>query len=293
MEILRTREELTKLAGLRDDQKLVLVPTMGALHEGHLSLVRLAESYGQVVVSIFVNPTQFGPDEDLETYPRDLSSDLALLAPLGVTAVFAPDVVTMYGGDGEVTVTPGDRALGLCGSTRPHHFGGVLTVLAKLFGLIQPDLAIFGRKDAQQCLVIDQMVQDLCMPIKLIDAPTVREPDGLAMSSRNRYLQGEHRQRALCLQSALQSAQRLIGEGQRETAELEQVMREELAVADRLDYAAIHRVPDLSRVDRISGRTLLAVAAQVGPTRLIDNMVLEVAEDGVTEAGLLASSLFA
>ncbi len=287
MEVLRTRGELERLDALRGQGPLVLVPTMGALHEGHLSLVRLATKIGPVVVSIFVNPTQFGPEEDLAAYPRDLDRDLELLRPLEVDAVFAPDVDQVYGQPGEVTVEPGRRAGGLCGASRPGHFRGVLTVVAKLLGLVRPDVGVFGRKDAQQCLVIDQMVRDLCLPVRLIDGPTVREPDGLAMSSRNRYLTGRDRERALCLQQALRQARRLILAGERDPDVLEEAMGRELAAADRPDYAAIRSVPELRRLERVQGRVLLAVAAQVGPARLIDNLVLEVRDGKVSETGLL------
>ena len=285
--LLRTRDDLARLDDLRGGEPLVLVPTMGALHQGHLSLVREGARLGTVVVSIFVNPTQFGPGEDLEAYPRDLAADLELLRELPVAAVFAPDVADMYGDGAEVTVSPGGRADDLCGASRPGHFQGVLTVVAKLFGLIRPDVAVFGRKDAQQCLVIDQMVRDLCMPVRLVDAPTVREPDGLAMSSRNRYLQGPDRERALCLQAALKRGRELMSDGERRRRVLEEAMAAELAPADRVDYAAARLVPDLQRPDEVDGRVLLAVAARVGPARLIDNLVLEAGPQGVRETALL------
>ncbi len=287
MEILRTKDELGHLEVLREKQPLVLVPTMGALHAGHLSLVRLAQQYGTVVVSIFVNPTQFGPTEDLAAYPRNLEHDLDLLAPLAVDAVFVPDVKAMYHRQDEVTIVPGCRARGLCGASRPGHFGGVLTIVAKLFGLIRPDWAVFGRKDAQQCLVIAQMVEELHLRVKLVDAPTVREPDGLAMSSRNRYLVGPDRTRALCLQNALQSAFQQVADGERNVDAVEKLMLESLSEADSVDYVAVREVPDLDKPARMSGRTLLAVAAQVGPARLIDNLVLDVGEDEVVPTGLL------
>ncbi|PIV80422.1 pantoate--beta-alanine ligase [bacterium CG17_big_fil_post_rev_8_21_14_2_50_64_8] len=285
--LLRTRAQLAGLDSLRGGRPLVLVPTMGALHEGHLSLVDCGSRLGPVVVSIFVNPTQFGPEEDLDAYPRDLAGDLALLEGRKVAAVFAPDVADMYGEAGEVSVAPGRRAAGLCGAARPDHFRGVLTVVAKLFGLVRPDVAVFGRKDAQQCLVIDQMVRDLCLPVRLIDAPTIRESDGLAMSSRNRYLQGSDRGRALCLRRALDRGRTLLTDGVRDGGKLEEAMAAELAAADRPDYAVVRTVPELAVPDVVAGRVLLAVAAQVGPARLIDNVVLDVAEDRVRESALL------
>jgi len=290
MQVCRTPAELAAVtSGLRD-RPLVLVPTMGALHQGHLSLVELGAVSGPVVVSIFVNPTQFGEGEDFGSYPRDLESDLALLAPLGVEVVFAPEVTEMYGAQGEVTVQPGRRAEGLCGGDRPGHFTGVLTVVAKLFGAVRPDVAVFGRKDAQQCLVIGQMVEDLKMPVGLIDGPTVREPDGLAMSSRNRYLDEAQREQSLCLYRALSAGRRLLEEGERRRNAILEVMSGELAAADSVEYAEVRRVPDLAIEPELSGRILLAVAARVGPARLIDNFVLDVSGDLVTDGHLLGTA---
>lgn len=289
MQVLRHRAALKDLDALRRDQPLVLVPTMGALHEGHLSLVREAKRWGPVVVSIFVNPAQFGPGEDFEAYPRDLQADLDLLAPLDVAAVFAPEVGEVYGRADGVTIQPGHRGLDLCGADRPGHFSGVLTVVAKLFGMVRPDVAIFGRKDAQQCLVIRQMVEDLCLPVRLVDAETVRENDGLAMSSRNRYLDGDQRQRALCLSQALKRGEELVRQGERRSAELEAVMKEILAAADGIEYASVRSVPDLENPDLVDGMTLLAVAARVGPARLIDNVVLDISDEGVRPGFLLGA----
>jgi pantoate--beta-alanine ligase len=249
--------------------------------------VERGRAFGPVVATIFVNPTQFGPGEDFAAYPRDLADDLAKLEPLGVRGVFAPPVGEIYGGEGEVTVVPGRRAEGLCGALRPGHFAGVLTVVAKLFGMIRPDVAVFGRKDAQQCLVIDQMVRDLKMPVRLIDAPTVREPDGLAMSSRNRYLDAEARGRARALNRALAAGRDLLVAGSRERGEIEDAMRTALAPCDTIEYAEVRSVPDLARPDHPEGRILLAVAARVEPARLIDNLVLDVAARAVADAPLL------
>lgn len=289
MQVSRTPAELAALTADRQGRPLVLVPTMGALHQGHLSLVEIGSQLGQVVVSIFVNPTQFGEGEDFGSYPRDLEGDLALLEPLGVETVFAPDVDEMYGADGEVTVQPGRRSAGLCGGDRPGHFRGVLTVVAKLFGAVRPDIAVFGRKDAQQCLVIGQMVEDLKMPVKLIDGVTVREPDGLAMSSRNRYLDTEKRQQSLCLFRALSAGRQLLEDGERRREAVLEIMSAELAGADSVEYAEVRRVPDLAVEKEIRGRTLLAVAARVGPARLIDNFVLDVSSNQVTEGFLLGT----
>lgn len=289
MRILRSRGDLAALDELRGERPLVLVPTMGALHEGHLSLVRRGAVAGPVVVSIFVNPTQFGPGEDYAAYPRDLDRDLALLAPLAPAAVFVPEVATMYPRAGGVTVHPGRRAEGLCGAGRPGHFVGVLTVVAKLLGLVRPDVAVFGRKDAQQCLVIAEMVRDLMLPVRLVDAPTVREADGLAMSSRNRYLEGDARRRAGCLARALARAHGLIAGGERDTAAVVAAVTQVLGEADRVEYAAVRRLDDWSEPARLDGPTLLAVAARVGPARLIDNLVLDITGAGVAERPLLGA----
>ena len=287
MDLIRTKKELARLAPLRRAGGLALVPTMGALHDGHLSLVREAARHGAVVVSIFVNPTQFGPGEDLAAYPRDLDADLALLAPLDVAAVFAPSVDEMYAGADGVFVRAGRRAGPLCGAARPGHFDGVLTVVAKLLNLVRPDVAVFGRKDAQQCLVIAEMVRDLELPVHLVDAPTLRESDGLAMSSRNRYLRGEARLRARCLARSLAAARALLAAGERDRAVVEAALAAGLAESDAVDYAEARSVPELERPDILDGKVLLAVAARVGGARLIDNLVLDLAPDGVREASLL------
>ncbi len=287
MIILRNAAQLHHLNKFRADGSLVLVPTMGSLHEGHLSLVRQAGEIGSVVVSIFVNPTQFAPHEDFDAYPRNLEADLALLEPLNVAAVFAPAVEDIYGSSGGVSVHPGSRGVGLCGADRPGHFSGVLTVVAKLFGLIQPNVAIFGRKDAQQCLVIRQMVEDLFMPIRLVDGETVRENDGLALSSRNRYLDTSQRHQALCLSRALNRGRQLLVAGERNCQVLVSAMEKELAQSDALEYAEVRQVPNLLQKDSAEGTTLLAVAAKVGPARLIDNMVLEITDSDVRDGYLL------
>jgi pantoate--beta-alanine ligase len=289
VELLRNRQDLAALAQVRKRGPLVLVPTMGALHAGHLSLVEIAGRLGPVVVSIFVNPAQFGPQEDFAAYPQDLAADLQALAPLAVAAVFAPAVDEVYRAGRGVTVQPGARAGPLCGASRPTHFAGVLTIVAKLFHLIQPELAVFGCKDAQQLLVIDQMVRDLDFPVRLIEGATVREPDGLAMSSRNRYLSAEQRRRAGCLYASLAAAQRLLQSGERSAEAAAEALRSGMAPADRIEYAEVRSVPDLEPVENIEGRVLLAVAAQVGPARLIDNLVLQVRGCRVSPASLLGS----
>lgn len=287
---MRTRADLQRLENWDDRRDLCLVPTMGALHEGHLSLVRRAAEFGPVVVSIFVNPTQFGPGEDFDRYPRTLEADMDLLEPLGVRAVFAPDTAGMYAAADGVSVQPGRRALGLCGGRRPGHFAGVLTVVLKLFGMIRPRTAVFGRKDAQQCLVIEEMVRDLDVPVRLVDAPTLREHDGLALSSRNRYLSPAERERALCLRRALNAARSALETGERSVEVLEDIMALHLGPADVVDYAEVRTVPDLGRLDKVEGRIVLMLAAHVGATRLIDNAVWNVQGARVTEAALLEGS---
>lgn len=289
MDLLRSRADLPRLEPYRHrDEPLVLVPTMGALHAGHLELVRRASRLGTVVVSIFVNPTQFGPAEDLDAYPRDLERDLGLLGAMPVAAVFAPSAADMYPRGEGVMIEPGPRARTLCGTVRPGHFRGVLTVVAKLLHLVRPRIAVFGRKDAQQCLVIDEMVRDLAWPVRLVDLPTVREPDGLALSSRNAYLSDAERVRARCLSEALVAARRELDAGQRSCRELQAGLLRRLAPADAVDYAQVRSVPELAAPAAATGRVLLAVAAHVGRTRLIDNLVLQVDDDGVREAPLLS-----
>ncbi|HPF35888.1 MAG TPA: pantoate--beta-alanine ligase [Candidatus Krumholzibacteria bacterium] len=286
--LLTTRAALAELDDLRARGPLTLVPTMGALHEGHLSLVRRAAAEGgPVAVSIFVNPTQFGPHEDFDRYPRTLEADLELLAREGVDAVFAPSVEEMYAAPDGVRVEPGPRAAPLCGARRAGHFRGVLTVVLKLFHLVRPDAAVFGRKDAQQCLVIGEMVRDLDVPVRLIDAPTLREPDGLAMSSRNRYLSPPERTRALGISRALAAARRSLEAGERDRAAVEETLALHLADLDVVDYAEARRVPDLDAPDTLDGRVLLAVAAYVGATRLIDNLTLDLDGGVVRDAPLL------
>jgi pantoate--beta-alanine ligase len=260
---------------------------MGALHRGHLSLVERGLEHGQVVVSIFVNPTQFGPGEDYASYPRELERDLEALNPFPVAAVFAPEASEMYGDTPGVMVQPGRRAAGLCGGRRPGHFAGVLTVVAKLFLMIRPDAAVFGQKDAQQLLVIDEMVRDLAFPVRLVGGATVREADGLAMSSRNAYLTGADRERANCLYRSLQAAYDLLREGIRQQARIQAAMLEVLGTADSVEYAEIRALPDLDPLESVTGRVLLAVAAEVGPARLIDNLVLTIRQGEVSKSPLL------
>jgi pantoate--beta-alanine ligase len=264
---------------------------MGALHRGHLALVEEAKRRApSVVVSVFVNPTQFGPHEDLARYPRDLASDLAKLAPLGVDLVFAPEVADMYPPGEQTRVKPGALAEPLDGAHRPGHFEGVATVVAKLFGVIGPCVAVFGRKDYQQLLVVRRMVRDLCMPVEVVGHPIVREADGLAMSSRNAYLSADERARALAIVRGLDAAATRFAQGQRDARELERAAREPIeGAATSIDYVEVRDADTLAPIQgELGSRGVLAVACRVGTTRLIDNVVL--GEDGPPLAGKPARS---
>ena len=258
-------------------KRLGLVPTMGALHEGHLSLVRAAkEKTDLIATSIFVNPTQFGPTEDFSRYPRALEKDCAILWREGVEFVFAPAVEEMYPAGAVTWVTVGGLSDRLCGKSRPGHFRGVATVVAKLFHIIEPDAAFFGQKDAAQHAIIRRMVRDLDMPVAIEVCPIVREADGLALSSRNTYLNTEERKSALVLYRSLQCAQELFRTGERNSAKLIAAARQEFASESnvRLDYFEIVNPDSLEPVLDTSSPSLAAVAAYVGNTRLIDNIVL-------------------
>ena len=256
-----------------------LVPTMGYLHEGHLSLVRAAaEACDHSVVSIFVNPAQFGPSEDLSRYPRDLQRDLDLLEPLGVDVVWTPSVEAMYPPGFQTWVEVEQLTRPLEGSMRPGHFRGVTTIVAKLFNAIQPHKAYFGQKDAQQAAVIRQMTRDLSYPIEIVVCPTVREPDGLAMSSRNKYLEGDDRRAALVLSRALQAAGSAFEAGERSAVALRALMSETIAAEPRarLQYVSCADYETLEELESVGDRkALLSMAVLIGPTRLIDNRVLE------------------
>jgi pantoate--beta-alanine ligase len=257
-----------------------LVPTMGYLHEGHRSLIRAARAANQfVVVTIFVNPLQFGANEDLGRYPRDLAGDLAQCRAEGADLVFAPSGDEMYpNGAPLTTVHVAELTEGMCGAARPAHFDGVTTVVTKLFGIVGPCRAYFGKKDAQQLAVIARMVADLNLPVEVVPCPLVREPDGLAMSSRNAYLSAAEREAALVLSRALEVAAREVAAGRRDAREVlarvEDTVRAEPLVA--LEYAEMRDVHRLQRVAVAAGDVLLAVAARVGDTRLIDNVTFSV-----------------
>jgi pantoate--beta-alanine ligase len=258
-------------------KRLGLVPTMGALHEGHLSLVRAARSGCDVVaVSIFVNPTQFGPTEDLAKYPRSFEQDCKLLGREDVDILFAPSVVEIYPHRTFTWVSVEGLSDRLDGRSRPGHFRGVSTIVAKLFHIVEPDVAFFGQKDAAQLAVIRQMVQDLNFAVEIVACPIVREADGLAMSSRNAYLNADERGRALVLQRSLLRAQQEFRSGERSAAKLISSAKEVFASEPlvTLDYFEIVDPDTLDPVERISQKTLVAVAAYVGSTRLIDNVVL-------------------
>jgi pantoate--beta-alanine ligase len=270
---MRTASRAARRAGKR----LGFVPTMGALHEGHLSLVRAARSScDALAASIFVNPTQFAHNEDLAKYPRSFERDRELLEREGVELLFAPSVEEMYPAGAVTWVTVEGLSDKLDGRSRPGHFRGVATVVAKLFHIVEPDAAFFGQKDAAQVAIIRRMVRDLNLPAEIVVCPIVRESDGLAMSSRNVYLDADQRKRALALNRALTRVRRMADGGQRKTSELVAAGRAEFAGESsvRLDYLEIVDPDTLDPVDSISSGALVAVAAFVGSTRLIDNILL-------------------
>jgi pantoate--beta-alanine ligase len=277
--ILRTRAEVRAWCNdARARGGVGFVPTMGALHAGHRSLAAAARARGlETLVSIFVNPTQFGPNEDFDRYPRDLEADIASLEPEGVAAVFAPSVDEMYPPGDCTTVRVRQLTEGFCGRFRPGHFDGVATIVARLFATVGPCTAFFGRKDYQQVAVIRRMTLDLGLPVHVVPCPTLRDPDGLAMSSRNRYLAPESRQRALALARGLHAAHTAYASGERRADELVRLAHAEVAASmDRIDYVELG---DALSLAPLAGTTLgapavLAIAAHLGTTRLIDNLVL-------------------
>lgn len=280
MKIIESAFEMQQAAlALRaQGRRIGFVPTMGNLHEGHLSLVRLAKMHGDVaVVSVFVNPTQFGPNEDFAAYPRTFEADRALCEAEGADIVFHPSVPDMYPAGASVSVTESALSRTLCGAARPGHFDGVCTVVAKLFNLVLPHVAVFGEKDAQQLRVIRRLVRDLRFPVEIVSGPTSREPDGLARSSRNQYLTAEQRPQAICLRRALDEAERRFAAGERDPAALVAAMRALIAKfpAAKIDYVDI---VDDETLQPLSGPivrpALAALAVWVGQPRLIDNAVL-------------------
>ena len=285
MRIVRTIPEIRMaLKALREGgQRIGFVPTMGYLHEGHAALIKQSTARcNSTVVSVFVNPTQFGPNEDLARYPRDLERDQNLCLKLGVDVLFLPEASEIFPTGYGTFVEPGPLGDVLCGKFRPGHFRGVVTVVAKLFNIVQPDLAFFGQKDLQQIAVIRRMIRDLNMPVDIVATPTIREADGLAMSSRNSYLNPEDRQRALCLHRGLTAASEAFQEGNHQAASLMAIARKQFAGVDEIQYCQLVDVHTLEPLDGEFKRTAaLCMAAIVGKTRLIDNVVLSPTDEGV------------
>ena len=279
MKVLKTKAEMSAVAESWRIENLDvgLVPTMGFLHEGHLSLIRIARQHAdKVVVSIFVNPTQFAPGEDFAAYPRDEARDLAMCEAEGADVVFLPSPEELYAPDASVALTENRLAKTMCGLTRPTHFQGVLTVVNKLFNITRADSAVFGMKDAQQLAVIRRMVRDLDMPIAIVPGPIVREPDGLAMSSRNTYLSADERRHALCLRRSLDLAEAMWRRGDSAADAVLGAMREQIAPTPGavIDYIVAVDADSLEPVETLRPNTLVALAVKIGRTRLIDNTIL-------------------
>jgi len=263
----------------RENKRVGFVPTMGALHEGHLSLVRAACARTDIVISsVFVNPTQFGPNEDFDSYPRRVESDLELLGAEGVDLVFTPSVSEMYGDRPQVTVEPGPLAKRWEGAARPGHFVGVATIVAKLLGIVRPDLAFFGEKDYQQLRIVQRVAEDLDIGVGIVGCPTIREYDGLALSSRNAYLSAEERSVARAIPEALDAAAQALAWGETSAEILVAAMREAIAAraadAIHLDYAAIVDPETLEPLDRVVDGARAIIAGRLGTTHLIDNCAL-------------------
>jgi len=285
MEIINRRQRMSSVARkIRRDQDrtIGLVPTMGALHEGHLSLVREARRMCDVVVvSVFVNPTQFGPSEDYEHYPRDLTKDTAVLTDYNVDYIFAPSTEEMYPRDFSTYVNVGGLSKPLEGGTRPGHFRGVATVVAILLNTVRPDFAFFGQKDAQQAVIIKRMVRDLAFDTEIVVLPTVREDSGLAISSRNLYLNAEEQESASVIHRGLTKAKEVFKKGERHAGKLEEIVRTTIETEPRVrvDYVSVVDAESLEKLDKLDERpVMIAVAAYVGKTRLIDNTILNKAK---------------
>lgn len=279
MQVIKTVPEMSAEAARlrREGKRISFVPTMGNLHEGHLSLMRMARSLADVlVVSIFVNPLQFEPGSDFDTYPRTFEEDLKKSEPVGVDIVFAPTESDLYAEGFQTTVEVGEVSKGLCGDFRPGHFKGVATVVLKLFNIVRPHVAIFGEKDYQQLVIIKRMVKDLNLSIEIRGHPTVREKDGLAMSSRNQYLSPEERRRATRLYRFLKLAKERYGKGERKAAPLIGMVKEGLMEDPgiKVEYVSIHDLETLKPVDDIVRPAVMALAVHIGKTRLIDNIFL-------------------
>lgn len=280
MRVVKTVKTMQRVAEqLRSEGRVGFVPTMGALHQGHLKLMEVArEKCDRLVVSIFVNPIQFGPKEDYRFYPRDLQRDLRLVKQVGADVVFYPDVKEMYPKGYATYVEVEGLTRYLCGRSRPGHFRGVTTVVAKLFNIVKPHLAVFGQKDAQQAFVIKRMVKDLNYDIEVLVVPTVREKDGLAMSSRNVYLNSKERRQAPVLYRALKLAEGLIRNGERDAKRVKQAMRSLIREESegRIDYIEIVDTNRLEPVKKLKGEVLIALAVYFGKARLIDNIIVKV-----------------
>jgi len=283
MEVAKTIESVRGLvkAARIGGKKIGLVPTMGALHVGHISLIEAAtKDCDFVVASIFVNPTQFGPGEDFEKYPRPLEADLKICRETGVDVVFNPTPEQMYPVEKLTWVNVEKLTETLCGRSRPGHFRGVTTVCAKLFNIVAPDIAYFGQKDAQQAIVIKRMVADLNMPLEIVICPTVREPNGLAVSSRNKYLTERQRKDAANIYESLQKCRKMIEAGVTETSkiitEMSKILQQVPSI--EIEYVSIVDAGMLRDIDRITGKILAAVAVRIGPARLIDNILVDTAK---------------
>lgn len=279
MEIIGSVSEMQKLADqLRQKGVTIgLVPTMGYLHEGHLSLIREAKTNSDiVVVSVFVNPTQFGPGEDFKDYPRDFDRDAKLAESAGCDIIFHPDVQDMYPENHKTHVQVEQITGVLCGASRPTHFRGVTTIVAKLFNIVKPHLAVFGQKDAQQVIVIKRMVEDLNFDLKIVVAPIMREPDGLAMSSRNIYLTPGQRKQAVVLYESLMHAKKIIEQGERNGEHVKKQIRSmiEQQPDAKIDYIEIVDTSNLNPVKHLQGEILIALAVKIGKPRLIDNVIV-------------------
>lgn len=285
MKLVDNVSKMSTLSGMyrKEGRSIGFVPTMGYLHEGHLSLARGARKHNDVVVmSIFVNPTQFGPGEDFERYPRDLKRDEALAAGSGVDVLFCPSAEEMYPAGYATYVNVEGLSEAMCGSSRPGHFKGVATVVAKLFGIVRPDAAYFGQKDAQQVAVISKMAQDLNMGVEIKAMPIVREADGLAMSSRNVHLSERERRDAAVISRSLREAEELFAGGERDSANIADAVRRAISgvPSARVDYVSVVDPDDLKGIVKIEKDALVAVAAWIGKTRLIDNTVLKISGKG-------------
>lgn len=278
MKIVSTVKEVREYvsAWKKEGNTVGFVPTMGYLHEGHMSLIDAARENGKVVVSIFVNPIQFGPNEDLASYPRDLDRDAKMCEEHGVDLIFHPTVEEMYGDNFYSYVDMNVLTQELCGLTRPVHFRGVCTVVTKLFNIVAPDKAYFGQKDAQQLAIIRRMVKDLNMPLEIVGCPIVREADGLAKSSRNTYLSEEERQASLVLSRAVFMAKEMAEQGERDTKKIVSAMKAEIEKEPlaKIDYVKAVATCDMQQVEKIEGEVLIAIAVYIGKTRLIDNTIV-------------------